>query len=67
LRARLPTDWKVGDKTGSGNHGVANDIAVVWPPGRAPIIVTAYFAESPISADQRDSVLSEVGHIATGV
>jgi beta-lactamase class A len=23
LRARLPTDWKVGDKTGSGNHGVA--------------------------------------------
>jgi beta-lactamase class A len=67
LRAGFPPDWKAGDKTGSGNNGVANDIAVIWPPGRAPLIVTAYFAESQIGDDQRDSVLAEVGRIAAGV
>jgi beta-lactamase class A len=67
LRAGLPPDWKVGDKTGSGNNSVANDIAVIWPLGRAPLIVAAYFAESPIGPDQRDSVLAEVGRIASSV
>ncbi len=32
LRAGVPGDWRVGDKTGSGAHAVANDIAVIWPP-----------------------------------
>jgi len=67
LRAGLPPDWTVGDKTGSGNNGVANDIAVIWPPGRAPLVVAAYFAESPIGPDQLDSVLAEVGRIASSV
>ena len=34
LRAGLPATWKVGDKTGSGNHGTTNDIAILWPPAR---------------------------------
>src|SRR6187399_2891703 len=32
LRAGLAKDWRVGDKTGSGARGTANDIAVIWPP-----------------------------------
>jgi beta-lactamase class A len=67
IRAGLPSDWKVGDKTGSGNHAVANDIAVIWPPGRSPLIVTAYYAESSASAAQRDSILADVGRIAASV
>lgn len=62
LRAGLPKNWKVGDKTGSGDHGVANDVAVIWPPGRAPVLVAAYFAESPKS-ELRDAALAEVGGI----
>jgi beta-lactamase class A len=42
LRAGLPQGWRVGDKTGSGGHGTSNDVAVIWPPGRAPLIVAAY-------------------------
>ena len=36
LRAGLPSSWGVGDKTGSGDHGTANVIAIIRPPGRAP-------------------------------
>lgn len=64
LRAGLPKDWRVGDKTGSGNHAETNDIAVIWPPGRGPIVVTAYFAESPASDEARAAVLAEVGRLA---
>src|SRR4051812_9074598 len=49
LRAELPRDWRVGDKTGTGGNGAANDVAIVWPPGRPAILVAAYYAESDAS------------------
>jgi beta-lactamase class A len=61
LRAGLPTDWVVGDKTGSGARGTVNDVAVLWPPHRAPIVVTAYFTGSTV--EDRNAVLAEVGRI----
>lgn len=39
IRAGVPTDWVVGDKSGAGSYGTRNDIAIVWPPNRAPIII----------------------------
>jgi beta-lactamase class A len=46
IRAGLPKDWTVGDKTGTGgakNHGTANDIAIVWPAGSdAPLILSVF-------------------------
>lgn len=42
LRAGLPKGWRVGDKTGSGGRGTMNDVAVVWPPGRPPLVVSLY-------------------------
>ncbi len=65
LRAGVPNGWRVGDKTGSGGNNATNDIAVIWPPSRAPIIVTAYYIGSPASADKRDAVLAEVGRLAS--
>jgi beta-lactamase class A len=71
IRAGLPVDWKVGDKTGTGlSEGVGdkyNDIAIVWPPGRAPLIVTAYFNTNIGYGETRDAfqaVLAEAGRIA---
>lgn len=63
LRAGFPADWRIGDKTGTGDNGAANDIAVIWPPNRAPILVTVYFAEAKISADARNVVIADVGRI----
>jgi beta-lactamase class A len=45
LRAGLPTKWKVGDKTGSGDRGTTNAVAIVRPPDGAPILVSGYLAE----------------------
>lgn len=67
LRAGIPAGWVVGDKTGSGRHGETNDVAVVWPPHRKPLLVTAYYADSPADLDTRKAVLAEVGNISAGL
>lgn len=64
LRAGIPAGWRVADKTGTGGNGQANDIAVLWPPDRGPIVATVYFAQSPASDDARDAVIAEVGRLA---
>jgi beta-lactamase class A len=65
LRAGLPADWRVGDKTGSGNNGTANDVAIAFPPGRAPILIAAYYTESAaLSDDARNTVIAEAGRLA---
>lgn len=66
LRAGFPAAWRAGDKTGTSGNGATNDIAIAWPPGRAPLLVTAYFAESPVEQDVRNAVLADVGRIAVG-
>jgi beta-lactamase class A len=63
IRAGLPKAWRVGDKTGGGNHAVANDVAVAWPPGRAPLLLSVYYAESSASVDQRNAVIAEAARI----
>ncbi|HWX66311.1 MAG TPA: class A beta-lactamase [Rhodanobacter sp.] len=67
LRAGVPASWRVGDKTGSGAHHETNDIAILWPPQRKPLLVTAYYAESTADADGRSAVLAEVGRIAASM
>lgn len=64
LRAGVPRDWRVGDKTGTGGNNATNDIAVLWPPRRAPVIVTVYYAGARASEDERNAVLAEVGRLA---
>jgi beta-lactamase class A len=63
LRAGLPKGWRVGDKTGAGGHATTNDIAIVWPPRRKPLLVSAYYTESSASADARNTVLADVGRL----
>src|SRR5271156_2560401 len=67
LRAGIPKGWRVGDKTGTGGAGATNDIAVVWPPDRGPLVVTAYYAESAAPDEEREQVLMEVGRLAVGI
>jgi beta-lactamase class A len=67
LRAGVPGGWRVGDKTDTGANNATNDIAVIWPPGRAPVVVAAYYAEARASDDERNAVLAEVGRLAAAV
>jgi beta-lactamase class A len=64
LRAGLPADWRVGDKTGSGSNGTANDVAIAFPPGRSPILIAAYYTEATIPDDARNTVIAEAGRLA---
>ncbi|RAS35449.1 class A beta-lactamase [Paraburkholderia bryophila] len=61
LRAKLPRDWGVGDKTGTGDHGTANDIAILWPPGRGPVLVVVYLTGTNGDAARCNAAIAEVG------
>jgi len=63
LRAGFPSTWRVGDKTGHGNNGSINDIAIAWPPSRMPILVTAYLVESAASDADHSAALANIGRI----
>lgn len=67
LRASLGADWRAGDKTGSGGHGETNDVAIIWPPERAPLLVTAYYAGSTAPVADRRAVLADVGRIVASI
>ena len=61
LRAGLPSSWRIGDKTGSGERGSTNTIAIIWPPERAPLIATVYYTESLAPMDARNAIHKEIG------
>jgi beta-lactamase class A len=61
LRAGLPPSWRIGDKTGTGDRGSTNAVAIIWPPGRAPLIAAVYYTESSAPMDARNAIHKEVG------
>ena len=60
LRAGLPAGWRVGDKTGTGEQGTANDVAVIWPLTHPPVIVTVYLTGATSSADAQSATIADV-------
>lgn len=59
IRAGTPEGWVVGDKTGTaGRYGSRNDLAVVWPPGRAPIVLAVLTDHPDEAAEPDDAVLA---------
>ncbi|HEY3800339.1 MAG TPA: class A beta-lactamase [Caulobacteraceae bacterium] len=63
LRAGLPKDWAVADKTGTGEHGTANDIAVVWTP-QGPIAIACYLTQTDgAKPEARDAAIADVGRL----
>jgi beta-lactamase class A len=67
LRAGLPAGWSAGDKTGSGPAGESNDVAILFPKDRPPLLVAAYYVAPAASATTRSAVLAEVGRIAASL
>lgn len=61
LRASLPPDWKIADKTGAGGYGSRGVVAVIWPPARRPLVVAIYIAESDASLDARNKAIARFG------
>jgi beta-lactamase class A len=61
LRATLPADWRAADKTGADGHHTSNDIAVLWPPGKPPVIVAVYITQCTGPESKRTAMLAEIG------
>ena len=61
LRAKLPASWRVADKTGANGEHTSNDIAVIWPAGKPPIIVAAYITQCTGPESKRAAMLAEIG------
>jgi beta-lactamase class A len=66
VRAGVPRQWVVGDKTGSGAQGEYNDVAIAWPPGRAPVIIAVYTAPNDphLPEDRARQIVAQAATIA---
>jgi beta-lactamase class A len=67
IRAGVPADWKVADRSGGGSYGTRNDIAVLWPPNhRAPVVLSIYTTQPHTKeAKGRDDVIAGATRIVT--
>ncbi|MEE6260328.1 class A beta-lactamase [Plantactinospora sonchi] len=59
IRAGVPREWTVADKTGTGDYGTANDIAVVWPPDAAPLVIAIMSSKGTRDAKYDQALLAE--------
>ncbi|EPR37176.1 hypothetical protein dsx2_1119 [Desulfovibrio sp. X2] len=63
LRAALPPDWRIADKTGSGGHGSRSILAVVWPPKRSPLVVAIYITQTEASVQDANLAIARIGRV----
>ena len=61
LRAGIPDDWRIGDRTGAGGHGTRGVVAVIWPPRRAPLVAVIYITQTSASMDERNAAIAGIG------
>ncbi|WP_030478829.1 class A beta-lactamase [Lentzea albidocapillata] len=59
VRAAVPAGSRVANKTGTGEHGTVNDIAVVWPPGREPVLIAIMSSKSAADAKYDEALVAE--------
>lgn len=66
IRAGVPAGWIVGDKTGTGGNGTNNDVAILYPPGRAPLVLAVYLTETSASFEARNATIAMAAKAAVG-
>lgn len=61
LRAGIPKSWRIADKTGAGANGSRNNIAVIWPEGRAPVVIAVYITQTSAAFQTRNKAIADIG------
>ncbi|MFF3159774.1 class A beta-lactamase [Streptomyces sp. NPDC057910] len=59
LKAGLPSDWTIADKTGGGNYGTSNDVGITWPPHQPPIVMSVLTTKTELTAPGDNTVISQ--------
>ena len=63
IRAGVPSDWIVADKSGGGFYGTRNDIAIVTPPNKKPIFVAVLSKKAEQDAEYDNKLIADATKI----
>ena len=63
IRASVPAGWIAGDKTGTGENGAVNDVAVIWPPKGSAIFLSIYTSGGKLDDDGRNKVVADIAKL----
>lgn len=63
IRFSVPKKWLVANKTGTGDYGTTNDIAIIWPPQCKPIVLAIYFTQNKQKSTPSDTVITTATRI----
>lgn len=67
IKAGFDKNWLVGDKTGTGPNGAANDVAVVYPRGLRPFTIAVFYTGANGTSEGRNAVIAETARLAAEV
>jgi beta-lactamase class A len=63
LRAGLPANWTIGEKTGTSGHGEAGDVGFMRPREGHTILASVYIAEATRKVKELEPIFAEVGKL----
>jgi beta-lactamase class A len=63
IRAGVPAGWRIGDKTGTGDHGAANDVAFLMPPTGATIFLAVFTDGEATDRAAHEAAIAEVARL----
>nr|WP_243788393.1 class A beta-lactamase [Saccharopolyspora gloriosae] len=63
IPAGVPEGWLVGDKSGAATYGTRNDIAIIRPPHRAPIMLSVLSDRQAPDAEYDDALIAEATRV----
>lgn len=65
IRAGVPEHVEVGDKTGAAYYGTRNDIALLYPENRAPIVLVLFSKKDKQDAQYQDALIAQAAKIVS--
>lgn len=66
VRAGVPDGWTVADRSGGAAYGSRHDLAVVWPPEGAPIVLAVMTSRDAEDAQGSDALVAQAARTAVG-
>jgi len=66
IKAGVPLDWSVWDKTGRSGDGAVNDVAIVYPRNSERIFIAIYTVTPSLSEEKRSEVVANVTREVVG-
>lgn len=64
VRAGVPSGWAVADRSGGAAYGSRHDLAVVWPPSGAALVLAVMTSRRGQDDEGRDALVAEAAGAA---